>query len=207
MAITIVDYGRGNLHSVAKAMELGGRTVEIAQDAEKIARAGALVLPGVGAFGDGMRALTRLGLVDPICAHIRAKKPFLGICLGLQFLFDSSEESPGVAGLGIFQGQVKRFVSQSPKEKIPHMGWNTLHLSQAKHPMFEGVKENAAVYFVHSYYVVPKNSALVAATSTYITPFCAAIARDRLFACQFHPEKSHGVGLALLANFINWSLP
>lgn len=202
--IVIVDYGRGNLRSVAKALAHCGATVVVSADPAVIARAEKLVVPGVGAFGDCMASIDRLALRAPIVAHIREGKRFLGICLGLQLLFEESEESPDGRGLGVFEGNVVRFKPVHAEEKVPHMGWNTLQLRQPTHPMFAGIEAGSAAYFVHSYYVCPRDATLVAATSDYITPFCAAIATDTLFACQFHPEKSQPLGLRLLQNFVNW---
>lgn len=204
MSIVVLDYDRGNLRSVAKALEHCGAQVRVTQDPREVERAEKLVVPGVGAFGDCVKSLERLQMGDAIRAHIVQKKPFLGICLGLQILFEESEETPGVQGLGVLPGRVVKFVPQSHEQKVPHMGWNTLHLLQADHPMWKNIPEESAVYFVHSYYVVPKESGLVAATSEYGTPFCAAVATESLFACQFHPEKSQELGLQVLKNFVSF---
>ncbi len=201
MKIALVDYNRGNIRSVAKALEHVGASVFVSQDPEAIAKADGLVVPGQGAFGDCVQNLKNLGLWEPIRAHIKAKKPFLGICIGLQILFEESEESPGVAGLGIFSGSVKRFRLKRPDLKIPHMGWNTLSLAEDRHPLWHGLPAQPAVYFVHSYYVDPTDAGVIAARATYESPFCAAVIKDSLAAVQFHPEKSGEVGLQFLKNF------
>jgi len=203
-SIVLVDYGRGNLRSVAKALEYCGAHVRITQSASDINRAHTLVVPGVGAFGDCMASLDRLKLSEPIRAHVRSGKRFLGICLGLQLLFEESEESPGVPGLGLVPGRVVKFTPHAAEEKVPHMGWNTLQITQPEHPMWRGIDNGSAVYFVHSYYAVPQDPALTAARCDYAGRFCAAVATETLFACQFHPEKSQAVGLHVLKNFIEW---
>lgn len=199
--ITIVDYGMGNLRSVQKACEKLGATAEIATTPAAIRAAGKLILPGVGAFRDAIHELQRLNLVEPILAHIRADKPFLGICLGLQMLFDISYEDGEWPGLGAFAGEVVRFPADSDL-KVPHMGWNTLDYAQPECPLFAGIPPQSSVYFVHSYFVRPKDESLIAATTTYGVKFVSAIARGNIYATQFHPEKSQKVGLQLLTNFI-----
>lgn len=199
--ITIVDYGMGNLRSVQKACEKLGADAEIATTSDAIRSASKLILPGVGAFRDAIHELQRLDLVEPLKAHIRADKPFLGICLGLQMLFDVSHEDGEWPGLGAFAGDVVRFPAD-PTLKVPHMGWNTLDYVQPQAPLFAGIPPQSSVYFVHSYFVRPQDKSLIAATTTYGVKFVSAIARGNVFATQFHPEKSQKVGLQLLSNFI-----
>lgn len=196
----IVDYGMGNLRSVQKAFEHLGIAAQITANPKDLAHAEKLVLPGVGAFRDAIAELKRLDFVNPIREFVASGKPFLGICLGLQLLFDVSYEDGEYEGLGIVPGKVVRFPSQ-PDLKVPHMGWNSLNITQPQCPLFHGVEPGAHVYFVHSYYVVPDDSSVVAATSDHGGPFVAAIARGNLTATQFHPEKSQKVGLQLLNNF------
>jgi glutamine amidotransferase len=199
--IVIVDYGMGNLRSVGKAFLSQGISASVTRDQDEISRADGLVLPGVGAFGDCMKNLAEYGLVDPIKEHINSGKPFLGICLGLQLLFEGSEESPDVPGLGVLEGSVVRF-SQSEDErlKVPHMGWNRISIKKGI-PILAGIPDESWFYFVHSYYPVPKDAGVIAVTSRYGVDFTAAVARDNLFACQFHPEKSSADGLRILRNF------
>lgn len=200
-SITIVDYGMGNLRSVQKACEKLGATAEIATTPAAIRASSKLILPGVGAFRDAIHELQRLDLVEPLKEHIRADKPFLGICLGLQMLFDVSYEDGEWPGLGVFAGDVVRFPTD-PLLKVPHMGWNTIDYVQAENPLFADIPRQSSVYFVHSYFVRPKDESLIAATTTYGVKFVSAIARGNVFATQFHPEKSQKVGLQLLTNFI-----
>jgi glutamine amidotransferase len=197
--IQIIDYGMGNLRSVQKAFEKLGFAAEICSDPSRIATADRLVLPGVGAFRDAIHELNRLGFPEPIRDFVASGKPFLGICLGLQLLFDVSYEDGEFEGLGIVPGKVVRFESQ-PGLKIPHMGWNALALTKPC-PLFDDVPAESQVYFVHSYHVVPEDRGVVAATSNHGGDFVAAICRDNLYATQFHPEKSQRVGLKLLENF------
>ena len=197
--IGIVDYGMGNLRSVEKALQaVGARTRFVTAPSELDGIQG-LVLPGVGAFTDCVANLQATGLWEPIQAWIAADKPFFGICLGYQMLFDGSEEGPGVSGLGVFQGQVVHF----PKTelKVPQMGWNGVHIVKPS-AFTEGVVEDDHVYFVHSYYPRPADQSLVAMTTEYGLPFASAVGRGNLFATQFHPEKSQRVGLRLLKNFV-----
>ena len=197
--IAIIDYQMGNLRSVQKALERVGHAAAITADPRTLAAADKLVLPGVGAFADAIAEIRRRDLVEPIRTAIDAGKPVLGICLGLQLLFDVSYEDGQHEGLGIVPGEVRRF--DVPHEyKIPHMGWNTVDLRQ-RSPLLAGIDNGAHFYFVHSYYVVPRDKSLVALETSYPEPFCAAIARDNLFATQFHPEKSQAAGLRLLKNF------
>jgi glutamine amidotransferase len=195
----IIDYGMGNLRSVQKALEHVGAPAVICRTPDEARGAERLILPGVGAFRDAIAELRRRDFVGLINDHVAAGRPFLGICLGLQLLFDVSYEDGEYAGLGIIPGKVVRFDS-APDLKIPHMGWNTLqrrHSNQLLHAM----PENPSVYFVHSYYVVPDDSAIVAATTDHGTTFTSMISRGNLFATQFHPEKSQNVGLKLLESF------
>lgn len=197
--LAIVDYGMGNLRSVQKAFERLGIPAQIVTEPEQVRAADRVVLPGVGAFRDAMDELRRKNLVEPIREHIAADKPFLGICLGLQLLFDVSHEDGRWEGLGVIRGEVVRFREQ-PGLKIPHMGWNRVTFARPC-PLFAGVPQGASFYFVHSYHVVPRDEAVVAAWSEHGQRFVAAIARSRLFATQFHPEKSQRIGLHVLQNF------
>jgi glutamine amidotransferase len=198
--ITIVDYGSGNLRSVQKAFERLGAAAAITDDPNRVAEAERLVLPGVGAFGDAMRELDARGLVEPIQAHVRADRPFFGICMGLQLLFETGWEGGRHTGLGLLEGDVARF-DIAPELKVPHMGWNTVawHGALAAKPP---VAEGGFFYFVHSYHARPRDTSIIAAITDYGGPFCAAVARGRLFATQFHPEKSQGLGLQLLDSFL-----
>lgn len=198
--VTIVDYQMGNLRSVQKALEHVGARATITDKPEEIAAADRLILPGVGAFGDAMRELHARHLVEPIIEFIRGGKPFLGICLGLQLLFETGEEGGLHQGLGVIAGRVVRF--DLPVEyKVPHMGWNRVRAQQPGVPLLNGLPENPHFYFVHSYYVQPEDPSLCWLSCEYGVEFCAAIARDNLFATQFHPEKSQSHGLKLLENF------
>ena len=194
--LAIVDYGMGNLRSVQKAFARLGYAAEVTADAERIASAPGVVLPGVGAFGACMRNLTSRGLVEPVHHAIRSGRPFLGICLGMQLLFEESEEFGPVAGLGVFQGRIVRF-APDPERKIPHMGWNTLRVVR-RVAALASLPDGAYAYFVHSYYPVPADPSLVATATPYGPEFASSVARDNVFACQFHPEKSQQVGLRLL---------
>jgi glutamine amidotransferase len=196
--ILIVDYGMANLRSVQKALERVGASGEISGDLQRVAEARSVILPGVGAFRDAIARLHEVGLVEPILAHLKAGKPFFGICLGMQMLFDRSHEDGVHAGLGVFGGEVVRF-APSPGLKIPHMGWNSLRVRRPAPPL-AGL-DGQAVYFVHSYHAVPDDPRIVAAEADYPTPFPAAVWRDNIFATQFHPEKSQAVGLRMLRQF------
>lgn len=197
--IGIVDYGMGNLRSVQKGLERVGADARICTQPTDISQVDRLILPGVGAFRDAIAEIRRQDFEEPIKEHIALNKPFLGICLGLQLLFDVGFEDGEYEGLGIVPGKVVRFESQ-PDLKIPHMGWNTLNLT-GPNPLLAGVEERPYVYFVHSYHVVPEDRAVVAATTNHGGEFVSMIARGNLFATQFHPEKSQRVGLKLLENF------
>jgi glutamine amidotransferase len=199
--VAVIDYGMGNLRSVAKAVEAAGATVRIVTRPAEIGDAAGLVLPGVGALADCVTALKASGLDRAVAAWIKADRPFLGVCLGLQALFEFSEEAD-TPGLGIFPGKVVRF--RLPAEfKIPHMGWNTVRFTQPGSPLAAGLQvDGEAFYFVHSYYCVPSDAALVLAECDYGGRFTAAIARGRCFATQFHPEKSQAKGIQLYRNFV-----
>lgn len=197
--IKIVDYGMGNLRSVQKAFEKLGVEAAICAEPREVADAGKLVVPGVGAFHDAIEQLRRQELVGPIREHISAGRPFLGICLGLQLLFDVSYEDGEWNGLGLIPGRVVRFPPQ-PGLKIPHMGWNRVEVVHPS-PLLEGIPADAWFYFVHSYYVEPTDESVVAGRTEHGTRFVSMIARDNVFATQFHPEKSQRVGLKLLENF------
>ncbi len=194
--VTIIDYGSGNLRSVQKALERVGVEARITDDPNVVAESSHLVLPGVGAFGDAIRAIRGRGMVEPILAHIRADRPFLGICMGLQLLFESGSEGGHHEGLGVLAGEVTRF-ELPPGMKIPHMGWNQVSWRTAGTSQPTG-NDGDHFYFVHSYVARPRDETVIAATSDYGGPFCAAVARGRLFATQFHPEKSQAAGMELL---------
>lgn len=199
--IAIVDYGMGNLRSVSKAFESLGAEVEVTSSRERIAQADKVVFPGVGAFGDCIRNLERGGLVEAVREAALSERPFLGICLGLQALFDESEEGGLHRGLGILRGKVRRF-QKAPK--VPHMGWNEIEFAREEArgcPLLKGVPSASFVYFVHSYYGVPEDSALAVTETEYGERFVSTVWRGNLFATQFHPEKSQAVGLAILKNF------
>ena len=202
--IAIIDYGVGNLFSVEKAFSAIGEEVKVTGEAEDLQAADKLVLPGVGAFGDCMKNLEATGLIPVILEQIENKKPLLGICVGLQILFEGSEESPNVKGLGIFKGMVRRI--NAPQLKIPHMGWNAVLMQNSelgmRNCLFDGLKEKPFFYFVHSYHAVPKNRNLIIATTDYGEILTAAVAHDNIYATQFHPEKSGDVGLHILKNFV-----
>lgn len=197
--IVIVDYGMGNLRSVQKGLEKVGYAGTISGDPAEVRRAPKVILPGVGAFPDAMAELHRRGLVEPLREAVAAGKPFLGICLGLQLLFETGTEGGRHEGLGVLSGEVVRF--DLPREfKVPHMGWNRLDVRRPT-PLMEGLSPRPFMYFVHSYYVVPRDPQVIACETDYHRPFTSMVCRDRLFACQFHPEKSQADGLRLLGNF------
>jgi imidazole glycerol-phosphate synthase subunit HisH len=199
--IAVIDYDMGNLHSACKGLQVAGATTQVTDQVAELHKADAVVLPGVGSFDPAMQHLQARGLVPVIHEIIASGKPFLGICLGLQILFEGSEEGQE-AGLGIFPGTVKRFRSE-PNLTIPHMGWNQLNLTQPKLPLWENLPQDPWVYFVHSFYVEPADSTINAATVTHGSQtVTAAIALDNVMAVQFHPEKSSTMGLRLLANFV-----
>ena len=199
--IAILDYDAGNLKSVEKACKLLGQETVITRERQEILGADRIILPGVGSFGDAMSNLKKFGLDEVIHEAVDDKIPYLGICLGLQLLFESSEETPGVDGLGILKGKIMR-IPKHADMKIPHMGWNSLHL-QNNGRLFENIDEGAYVYFVHSYYLKAREEEIVKAKTNYITDFHSSVEKDNVFACQFHPEKSGDVGLKILDNFAN----
>ncbi len=199
--IAIIDYDAGNIKSVEKALLLLGQEVRITDNAQEILSADRVVLPGVGAFGDAMGNLNRRGLAPVIREVTEKGTPFLGICLGLQLLFERSDEAPGVAGLGILPGKILRIPPQEGL-KIPHMGWNSLHLEHGGR-LFQNVPEQAYVYFVHSYYLKAGEEEIVKASTEYGVHIHASVEKENVFACQFHPEKSSEVGLQILRNFVN----
>ncbi len=203
--IAIIDYEMGNVRSVRQGFETVGCRAVVTRDPRVIDRATHVVLPGVGAFGECVRNLQRFHLIDPLHRAIARGKPFLGICLGLQVLFSESEEFGVHRGLNILRGKVKRFpAGSSPSLKIPHMGWNTIRVKRPM-PLFEGIESEAHVYFVHSYYVEPEEPETVCTETSYGAPFASSVTKGKIFACQFHPEKSQRVGLQLLRNFGAWS--
>lgn len=197
--IAIIDYGAGNLQSVKKAFDFIGAESVIADNPEIINACDKILLPGVGSFGDAMNSMTEKGLVETVKQNALSGKPFLGICLGLQLLFEESEESPGVKGLGIFKGKIKKFSSDMGL-KIPHIGWNSLEIKQ-KDTLFKNVPENSYVYFVHSYYLHAEDENDIATVTNYGIDFHSAVGKNNVFATQFHPEKSGDVGLQILRNF------
>lgn len=196
--IALVDYELGNIGSVEKALRRVGCDLVLTQDAEVIRGADAIVVPGVGAFGDCMGHFDRLGLRDPVIEAIESGKPYLGICLGLQLLFEESEESPGVRGLGVLAGKVQLFRHSL---KIPQIGWNEIRIKEPRPPHLADIEDGSHVYFVHSYHVAPEDESIVATTTDYGYEFCSAVRQGNLFASQFHPEKSQQVGLSILDNF------
>lgn len=198
--IAIIDYDAGNIKSVEKALLALGEEVTVSRDADTILHADGVILPGVGAFGDAMEKLHKYGLVEVIHKCVEQNIPFLGICLGLQLLFESSEESPGVRGLHILDGKIVR-IPEAPGLKIPHIGWNDLDFPNEGR-LFEGIDWHAYVYFVHSYYLQASDERIVTATTEYGTRIHASVEKGNVFACQFHPEKSSAVGLKILENFI-----
>ena len=198
--IAIIDYDAGNIKSVEKAVDLLGQESVVTADSEEIFRADKVILPGGGAFGDAMGNLRRTGLDDVIRQVVRKGTPFLGICLGLQLLFERSDEAPGVEGLGILKGEILH-IPDKEGLKIPHMGWNSLHLEHGGR-LFRGVEEGAYVYFVHSYYLKAAEEEIVKASTEYSVHIHASVEKDNVFACQFHPEKSSDVGLSILKNFV-----
>ncbi len=201
--IAIIDYGMGNLRSVQKGFEQVGHSATITSDPAVIAKAERVVLPGVGAFGDAMQELNARGLVEPIKTFVASGKPFLGICLGLQLLFEVGHEDGHHAGLGLLGGEVRRF--ELPHDfKVPHMGWNQL-LIRRPAPILAGLPDGVHMYFVHSYYVVPRDPAVIATETDYGGPFVSSIWRGNIFATQFHPEKSQNDGLRILKNFAEYT--
>lgn len=198
--IAIIDYDAGNIKSVEKALHLLGQEAVITRDRETILKADKVILPGVGAFGDAMGKIREYGLEEVIREVTGRGTPFLGICLGLQLLFERSDESPGVEGLGILKGEIVK-IPDSPGLKIPHMGWNSLEFP-AEGRLFRNLPQDPYVYFVHSYYLRAKDEAIVTATTEYSTKIHASVEQGNVFACQFHPEKSSDVGIQILRNFV-----
>ena len=199
--IAVIDYDAGNIKSVEKALQFLGEEVEVTRDTKVLLSADKVILPGVGAFGDAMKKLNDYGLTEVIKNVISKGTPFLGICLGLQLLFDSSEEAPGVKGLGILPGKIVRFDSDAGL-KIPQIGWNSI-CQPRKGKLFKGIEDGEFVYFVHSYYLIADDLQDVVATTEYGATVHASVERDNVFACQFHPEKSSDVGLKILKNFVD----
>lgn len=198
--IAMIDYDAGNIKSVEKALQKLGADVVITKDQHEILSADKVILPGVGSFGDAMNNLKKYGLDEVIHQVVQKGTLFLGICLGLQLLFERSDESPEAVGLGILKGEILR-IPDAEGLKIPHMGWNSLHL-QNNGRLFKGLKENDYVYFVHSYYLKAEEEEIVKATTNYSVNIHASVEKDNVFACQFHPEKSSDVGLQILKNFV-----
>lgn len=201
--IAIVDYGVGNLYSVEKAFARFSSDVVLTHEAEIIDKADKVVLPGVGAFGDCMKNFKASGLVDAVLRAVKSGKPVMGICVGLQIMFEGSDESPGVAGLGIFKGRVRKI--NAPELKIPHMGWNSLTVNEnasVNIDLFKNIRENPYVYFVHSYYAVPEDKSVLTAKTVYGEEITAAVGKDNVIATQFHPEKSGDIGLSIIKNFV-----
>jgi glutamine amidotransferase len=196
--IVIIDYDAGNLFSVQKAVEFIGAQASISSYPEDIIKADKVIFPGVGSFGNAIKTIRKLNLEDPIQACIQENKPFLGICLGLQLLFEKSQESPDSRGLGILEGEVKRF---SYSIKVPHLGWNVLNQVQQS-PLWQDIPEKSYFYYAHSYYVQPENQEIITGQSDYNGAYTVAVKRNNLYGLQFHPEKSQKWGLEVLKNFI-----
>jgi len=199
--IALIDYGSGNIRSVTKALQHEGADVRLVSDPARLAEAQAIVLPGVGDFGDCARNLKARNLWEPLSHWLHAGKPFLGICVGYQLLFDSSEESPGEPGFGFFPGQVKKF--RSPDLKVPQIGWNNLVLTRPAHPLWRSLPPDPYVFFVHSYFPASARDDVVIAQTTYGETFASGAALGNVAGVQFHPEKSQDVGLAVLRNFVH----
>ena len=199
--IAVIDYDAGNLKSVEKALLYLDEKVKVTSDAKEILKADKIILPGVGAFGDAMEKLNNSGLAETICEAVDKKIPLLGICLGLQLLFESSEESPGVSGLSLLKGKIVR-IPEKEGFKVPHIGWNSLKIASGA-ALFRDIPQDSHVYFVHSYYLKAEEP-IVTATTDYVVDIHASVQKDNLFACQFHPEKSGNIGLKLLKNFAQY---
>lgn len=199
--IAIIDYDAGNIKSVEKALNFLGEEAIITRDRDEILKSDKVILPGVGAFGDAMEKLHQYGLVETIQEVVKREIPFLGICLGLQLMFESSDEAPGVKGLGLLPGKILRIPKQGDL-KIPHMGWNDIKIKEGA-KLFQGLEQDPYVYFVHSYYLKADDEDIVAATTQYGVTIHASVEKGNIFACQFHPEKSSTVGLHILKNFVS----
>ncbi len=198
--IVIIDYGMGNLRNVQKGFEKAGHEARVTRSKREIKQASAIVLPGVGAFGDCMENLEKYGLIEPLLRSIETGKPYLGICLGLQILFSESEEFGSRKGLDLVKGKVVKF-RPDPEHKVPHMGWNTIEIEK-KVPLLQGIESGDFFYFVHSYYVLPEESQWISTLTHYGKPFVSGIRKENIFATQFHPEKSQQKGLRILENFV-----
>ena len=206
--IALIDYGMGNLRSVAKALELAGADVSVTSDKRVIKSSGAIVLPGVGSFGPAIKYLRSRGLDETVIEEVGSGKSYLGLCLGFQFLFTESEEGGRYPGFGILEGRVRKFdfsrgPSHNRKLKIPHMGWNEVSQGLGPSKIFKGIPEKPFFYFVHSYYADPQDKRVIAGRTDYGIDFCSAVEKDNIWACQFHPEKSGRNGIRLLKNFVN----
>lgn len=200
-SVGLIDYGSGNLRSVQKALESQGALVKLVKDGGDLHGFDAVLLPGVGAFGDSITGLQSRGFWAPLNEWLAADKPFLGICLGYQLLFEESDETPGYKGFGYFSGRVRKF--RCSNLKIPHMGWNTLTFTQPENPIWSSLEPDTAVYFVHSFFPEPEDPKIIAATCHYGETFAASVSRGNVSATQFHPEKSQQAGLTILRNFLN----
>jgi len=198
--IAVIDYGAGNLQSVVKALRFIGCDCMITNNKQELLSASGAILPGVGSFGDAMDCMNRSGAADGVLSFVKTGKPLLGICLGLQLLFDSSEESPNARGLGLLKGSIRKIPDADGTLKIPHMGWNSLELCR-RDGIFQGLPDNPYVYFVHSYYLTAEDESIVSAKTQYGTSIDAAVAFENIYATQFHPEKSGKLGLQILRNF------
>jgi len=200
--IAIIDYGMGNIHSVQKALESMGAKTIVANKPTDIKSSDKVVLPGVGAFDDAMQELKRQDLISALNEHIKAKKIFLGICLGMQLLFESSEEARVTKGLGLLKGRVRKFENKD-NLKVPHMGWNQLKIRNISCPLLKDIPDNSYVYFCHSYYPKPQDERIIAATTDYGIDFTSILWQDNIYGAQFHPEKSQEAGLKILKNFVD----
>lgn len=199
--IAVIDYGMGNIHSVSKAIVSLGSELVVTNDYKQIKKADKLILPGVGAFGDAMQEIKKRNLDSAIIEHVKEKKFFLGICLGMHLIFKNSEESVGIDGLNLLKGNIKKFIGTKGL-KVPHMGWNQINFRKADCPLFKGLENKSYVYFCHSFYPHPENDEVVAANTEYGNNFASIVWQDNIFATQFHPEKSQSVGLQILENFV-----
>lgn len=200
--IAIIDYDMGNLKSVSKALESLGAEVCITRDIRKIKDASKIILPGVGAFPQCMKNLEDYKLIETVISEVQKGKFFLGICLGLQLLFEESVEKGGSKGLGLLKGKVLQF-NLNKSYKVPHMGWNQIEIKKPNNKLYKNISDQSSFYFVHSFYVKPDDESIIATETNYGTQFCSSIIKDNIWACQFHPEKSQNLGLKLLENFIN----